>query len=90
MIDSKANDVEENILNNLLGGGKDNSDGFEEIKKDDIIQAKNAEAKAINESILSAIDMGQDSFYPLVTEDPEIHRDYNLKIPSAQLDRVFD
>lgn len=34
--------------------------------------------------------MGQDSFYPLVTEDPEIHRDYNLKIPSAQLDRVFD
>lgn len=39
---------------------------------------------------MSAVDMGQDSYYPLVTEDPEIHKDYSLKIPSAQLDRVFD
>ena len=47
----------------------------------------------MKEAIESCVDVGLDSYYPLVTEDPEVHRDVIIKIPNiaqTQLDRVLD
>lgn len=48
----------------------------------------------MNNAISNCVDMGMDSYYPLVTEDPEKQREYTIKIPqnipATQLNRVFD
>lgn len=44
----------------------------------------------IKQSIECFEDIAQDSYYPLMTNDPAIKKDYILKITDQHLNKVFD
>lgn len=90
IIDASSDKVEQKILAELQ-----QADGFEEIKQSDVQQALENNQEAVNKGIASCIDVGEDSFYPLVTEDPERQKEFTIKIPqnnfhSAHMNQVFD
>jgi len=58
---------------------------FEEIKHSEA----NPELQRVEMSIANAVDVGMDSYYPLMTNNPEKKREYTLKITNNHLENVM-
>lgn len=62
-----------------------NETGFEELKESEIQSLVEHDKEAFK----SYADMAQDSFYPLVTKNPDQKKEFTLKITDNKLNQVF-
>lgn len=79
---NKLNKMAEDIKNSQ-GAGLNVIDAYEMV--DDKEQQEE-----MKQSIECFEDIAQDSYYPLMTNDPAIKKEYILKITDEHLDKVFD
>lgn len=85
---SSTSQTEKNVVDMQIGSLKrDPSVGedFVQINDSEVNQIKKEE----EQQIASYQDMGLDSYYPLVTEDPKKKKEYVLKITDTHLNNVF-
>jgi hypothetical protein len=64
--------------------------GFEDLKESYVASSKKQEQQEVNQAIDSCVDVGLDSYYPLVTDDPALKVEFTKKIHREQLNNVFD
>jgi hypothetical protein len=67
-----------------------NSQGHQDIQSAFEFVDNQEQQAAMQQSIECFEDMAMDSYYPLMTTDPTIHKEYILKITDEHLDKVFD
>ena len=75
-------------INRMAESIKNSQEHFDKAAFELVDQSEQQEE--IKKSIECFEDIAQDSYYPLMTNDPAIKKEYILKITDEHLNRVFD
>jgi len=75
------------VVNNESQFAKDM--GFEEIKHGEAYLEERKQQQMQEQQLQNFEDVGTDSFYPLVTTDPKISKEYTVKINGQYEDKLI-